>query len=197
MLFLLQIGSILINLGTVYAYDYGFSAFEKQACLHLVCAAECDETGSQQAVCRSARKHKATYQVKGQSSKCAIKVACLQVSSFSCSITNCRKYREWQGGVGLFIVGNVLNFVSFGTLLRKSAKAQQVVNRIAQALTYNSDDAGFAAQSLLAALGSVQFVSNVFFAWFVLHERVCLTLRQYLQKGLFWHCQRYFYMLFY
>ena len=34
--------------------------------------------------------------------------------------------------------------------------------------------AGFAAQSLLAALGSIQFVSNVFFAWFVLHERVCL-----------------------
>ncbi|KAL3149128.1 hypothetical protein ABBQ32_001966 [Trebouxia sp. C0010 RCD-2024] len=54
-----------------------------------------------------------------------------------------RKYREWQCGVGLFAVGNVLNFVSFG----------------------------FAAQSLLAALGSIQFVSNVVFAWFVLHER--------------------------
>ncbi|KAL0055267.1 hypothetical protein WJX82_009682 [Trebouxia sp. C0006] len=54
-----------------------------------------------------------------------------------------RKYREWQCGVSLFAVGNALNFVSFG----------------------------FAAQSLLAALGSIQFVSNVFFAWFVLHER--------------------------
>ncbi|KAA6419878.1 MAG: hypothetical protein FRX49_10241 [Trebouxia sp. A1-2] len=54
-----------------------------------------------------------------------------------------RKYREWQCGVGLFVVGNALNFISFG----------------------------FAAQSLLAALGSIQFVSNVFFAWFVLHER--------------------------
>ena len=32
--------------------------------------------------------------------------------------------------------------------------------------------AGFAAQSLLAALGSVQFVSNVFFASFVLKEKV-------------------------
>ena len=31
---------------------------------------------------------------------------------------------------------------------------------------------GFAAQSLLAALGSVQFVSNVVFARFVLGERV-------------------------
>ncbi len=32
--------------------------------------------------------------------------------------------------------------------------------------------AGYAAQSLLAALGSVQFVSNVFFASFVLKEQV-------------------------
>ena len=32
--------------------------------------------------------------------------------------------------------------------------------------------AGFAAQSILAALGSVQFVSNVVFAWFVLQEAV-------------------------
>lgn len=37
--------------------------------------------------------------------------------------------------------------------------------------------AGFAAQSLLAALGSIQFVSNVFFAWFVLKEKVsCCAL---------------------
>ena len=34
--------------------------------------------------------------------------------------------------------------------------------------------AGFAAQSLLAALGSVQFVTNVIFAHYLLHERVCL-----------------------
>jgi hypothetical protein len=32
--------------------------------------------------------------------------------------------------------------------------------------------AGYAAQSLLAALGCVQFVSNVFFASFVLKEQV-------------------------
>jgi hypothetical protein len=43
-----------------------------------------------------------------------------------------------------------------------------------QRLTMIATIAGFAAQSLLAALGSIQFVSNVFFAWFVLHERVCL-----------------------
>ena len=44
--------------------------------------------------------------------------------------------------------------------------------------------AGFAAQSLLAALGSIQFVSNVVFAWFVLHERVCVYARQRQQS----HC---------
>ncbi|KAK9803832.1 hypothetical protein WJX73_005110 [Symbiochloris irregularis] len=55
-----------------------------------------------------------------------------------------RKIYEWQLGVALFAVGNVLNFVSLG----------------------------FAAQSLLAALGSVQFVSNVLFARFVLKEKV-------------------------
>ena len=43
--------------------------------------------------------------------------------------------------------------------------------------TMTVSTAGFAAQSLLAALGSIQFVSNVFFAWFVLHERVCLLAR--------------------
>ena len=40
-------------------------------------------------------------------------------------------------------------------------------------------NAGFAAQSLLAALGSIQFVSNVVFAWFVLHERVCVYARRH------------------
>jgi hypothetical protein len=33
-------------------------------------------------------------------------------------------------------------------------------------------DAGYAAQSLLAAIGCVQFVSNVLFAKFVLKEKV-------------------------
>lgn len=50
--------------------------------------------------------------------------------------------------------------------------------------------AGFAAQSLLSALGSVQFVSNVFFAKFVLHEKVriskfCLTKLSLLEVS---HC---------
>ena len=35
--------------------------------------------------------------------------------------------------------------------------------------------AGFAAQSILAALGSVQFVSNVLFAWLVLQEKVGMS----------------------
>ncbi|GLC43081.1 hypothetical protein PLESTB_000865100 [Pleodorina starrii] len=55
-----------------------------------------------------------------------------------------RKIKEWVIGMSFFSVGNILNFVSFG----------------------------FAAQSLLAALGSIQFVSNVVFAYFVLHEPI-------------------------
>ncbi|PNH01815.1 NIPA-like protein 2 [Tetrabaena socialis] len=55
-----------------------------------------------------------------------------------------RKIKEWVVGMSFFTVGNILNFVSFG----------------------------FAAQSLLAALGSIQFVSNVIFASFVLKEKI-------------------------
>ena len=45
-----------------------------------------------------------------------------------------------------------------------------------QVLQQQMVPAAFAAQSLLAALGSVQFVSNVFFAYFVLHEKVSIGL---------------------
>lgn len=88
-----------------------------------------------------------------------------------------RKYREWQCGVGLFAVGNVLNFVSFGELLAFFPGCKSVPNMFGasadvQELSCVCFHAGFAAQSLLAALGSIQFVSNVVFAWFVLHERV-------------------------
>eukprot|EP00798_Chlamydomonas_sp_ICE-L_P030364 gene30364-35369_t len=54
------------------------------------------------------------------------------------------KFREFQIGLTVFIIGNIFNFASFG----------------------------FAAQSLLAALGSIQFVSNVIFAAFVLKEKI-------------------------
>ncbi|KAL3696097.1 hypothetical protein R1sor_010173 [Riccia sorocarpa] len=53
-------------------------------------------------------------------------------------------FQAWRFGVIVFSLGNCLNFISFG----------------------------FAAQSLLAALGSVQFVSNVVFAYLVLNETV-------------------------
>lgn len=55
-----------------------------------------------------------------------------------------RTIREWQLGFGMFLVGNVANFTSLA----------------------------YAAQSLLAALGCIQFVSNVFFASFVLKEQI-------------------------
>ena len=50
----------------------------------------------------------------------------------------------WALGLTIFCVGCLINFASFA----------------------------FAAQSLLAALGTVQFVSNVFFAKFVLGEKL-------------------------
>eukprot|EP00241_Pyramimonas_parkeae_P017608 CAMPEP_0114292092 /NCGR_PEP_ID=MMETSP0059-20121206/8870_1 /TAXON_ID=36894 /ORGANISM="Pyramimonas parkeae, Strain CCMP726" /LENGTH=870 /DNA_ID=CAMNT_0001413703 /DNA_START=249 /DNA_END=2861 /DNA_ORIENTATION=- len=53
-------------------------------------------------------------------------------------------FKEWRAGVVIFIAGNIANFLSFG----------------------------FAAQSMLASLGTIQFVSNVCFAHFVLRERV-------------------------
>lgn len=65
-------------------------------------------------------------------------------SPFESERPSIKTYREWKIGICIFVVGNIANFLSFG----------------------------FAAQSLLASLGTVQFVSNVFFASFVLKERV-------------------------
>nr|CAD1836690.1 unnamed protein product [Ananas comosus var. bracteatus] len=53
-------------------------------------------------------------------------------------------FRTWRIGILLFALGNCLNFISFA----------------------------FAAQSLLAALGSIQFVSNLIFAYFVFHKNI-------------------------
>lgn len=50
----------------------------------------------------------------------------------------------WKIGMTIFVVGSLVNFASFA----------------------------FAAQSLLAALGTVQFISNVFFAKFILKEEL-------------------------
>ncbi|XP_054801295.1 probable magnesium transporter NIPA8 [Prosopis cineraria] len=55
---------------------------------------------------------------------------------------------SWHAGIVFFILGNCLNFISFG----------------------------YAAQSLLAALGSVQFVSNIAFAYFVLKKMVTVKV---------------------
>ncbi|GAB4847390.1 hypothetical protein Ancab_026448 [Ancistrocladus abbreviatus] len=57
-------------------------------------------------------------------------------------------FQTWRVGILFFAFGNCLNFVSFG----------------------------YAAQSLLAALGSVQFVSNIAFAYFVLNKRVTVKV---------------------
>nr|KAJ0189748.1 hypothetical protein LSAT_V11C800445610 [Lactuca sativa] len=52
--------------------------------------------------------------------------------------------QSWRIGILFFAFGNALNFISFG----------------------------YAAQSLLAALGSIQFVSNIAFSYFVLQKTV-------------------------
>nr|AFK45775.1 unknown [Lotus japonicus] len=57
-------------------------------------------------------------------------------------------FQSWRIGILFFFLGNCLNFISFG----------------------------YAAQSLLAALGSVQFVSNIAFAYFVLNKMVTVKV---------------------
>ncbi|XP_071706915.1 probable magnesium transporter NIPA8 [Rutidosis leptorrhynchoides] len=57
-------------------------------------------------------------------------------------------FQSWRIGILFFAFGNSLNFISFG----------------------------YAAQSLLAALGSVQFVSNIVFAYFVLNKTVTVKV---------------------
>ncbi|KAJ6842315.1 putative magnesium transporter NIPA8 [Iris pallida] len=57
-------------------------------------------------------------------------------------------FQSWRIGILFFAVGNCLNFFSFA----------------------------YAAQSLLAALGSVQFVSNIAFAYFVLSKTVTIKV---------------------
>ncbi|XP_076923441.1 putative magnesium transporter NIPA8 isoform X1 [Bidens hawaiensis] len=57
-------------------------------------------------------------------------------------------FQSWRIGILFFAFGNALNFISFG----------------------------YAAQSLLSALGSVQFVSNIVFAHFVLNKTVTVKV---------------------
>ncbi|KAL6143024.1 hypothetical protein ACLB2K_053723 [Fragaria x ananassa] len=57
-------------------------------------------------------------------------------------------FHTWRVGFLFFVLGNCLNFISFG----------------------------YAAQSLLAALGSIQFVSNIAFAYFVLNKMVTVKV---------------------
>ncbi|KAL7220963.1 hypothetical protein ACSBR1_023003 [Camellia fascicularis] len=57
-------------------------------------------------------------------------------------------FQTWRIGILFFALGNCLNFISFG----------------------------YAAQSLLAALGSIQFVSNIAFAYFVLNKTVTVKV---------------------
>ncbi|CAJ1953429.1 unnamed protein product [Sphenostylis stenocarpa] len=66
-------------------------------------------------------------------------------------------FQSWRIGIIFFFLGNCLNFISFG----------------------------YAAQSLLAALGSVQFVSNIAFAYFVLNKMVTVKYAKFEPRLLF------------
>lgn len=57
-------------------------------------------------------------------------------------------FQTWRIGIFFFAVGNCLNFMSFA----------------------------YAAQSLLAALGSIQFVSNIAFAYVVLNKTISVKV---------------------
>ena len=60
------------------------------------------------------------------------------------------RIRTWQSGAGMYLTGNILQFLSYA----------------------------FAAQSLLLALSSVQFATHLLFAWIV--EGVIVPLRSIL-----------------
>ncbi|MCD7472991.1 hypothetical protein HAX54_014518 [Datura stramonium] len=57
-------------------------------------------------------------------------------------------FQAWRVGILFFAIGNCLNFISFG----------------------------YAAQSLLSALGSIQFISNIGFAYLILNKTVTIKL---------------------
>ncbi|KMZ64461.1 hypothetical protein ZOSMA_36G00680 [Zostera marina] len=57
-------------------------------------------------------------------------------------------FPTWRFGILIFALGNSLNFISFG----------------------------YAAQSLLAALGSIQFISNIAFSYFILNKSVTVKI---------------------
>ena len=42
----------------------------------------------------------------------------------ACRLLPRRKFKEWQMGVAMFVIGNILNFVSFGERQRMQAAAQ-------------------------------------------------------------------------
>ena len=93
-----------------------------------------------------------------------------------------RKFRAWQIGVALFVAGNLANFGSFAfaVSLKEPAGRNLAVLCLRQKSTFKlafGKTSAFVAQclqaqSILAALGSVQFIANVLFGNLILHEPV-------------------------
>ncbi|KAG5534625.1 hypothetical protein RHGRI_022671 [Rhododendron griersonianum] len=103
-------------------------------------------------------------------------------------------FQTWRVGILFFAVGNCLNFVSFGYAAQVSTKKMKTIFILCFHYTTSTCFAGYnyrqsqflslsltmfyllLLQSLLAALGSVQFVSNIAFAYFVLSKTVTIKV---------------------
>ena len=115
----LQIGSILINLGTVSCSYTCSIPLQRRLVLIFM---------TFQLMLQNVMKlgHNKRSADAPDSTRRPIRYVVTACSHSRCPMSRrsnhprsmlCRKYREWQCGVGLFAVGNVLNFVSFGELL--------------------------------------------------------------------------------
>lgn len=99
--------------------------------------------------------------------RCCCCAACF--TTFSELLCPCSKFWQWQLGWLLFITGNIINFVSFG---EQRAVLAAMPAAVLPECSQGCPAAGYAAQSLLAAIGSVQFVSNLVFAATVLKDTI-------------------------
>ncbi|MCD9643793.1 hypothetical protein HAX54_031492 [Datura stramonium] len=81
-------------------------------------------------------------------------------------------FQTWRVGILFFAIGNCLNFISFGYA------AQQCLPFLMMCIfVFCLIILVFPLwQSLLAALGSIQFVSNIAFAYFVLNKTVTINV---------------------